>query len=77
MSAPVFDELIHVRPPAHGERAAVATALGRYLTLVVNSGLRGQSEFRQLKAGQVAGTGPIEGMAVPLGIQADQVECDR
>src|SRR6266545_6507143 len=42
-------------------------------TLVVNSGLCGQG---QLEAGEVAGSAPVEGVAVPPGVQADEVEGD-
>ena len=44
------------------------------MTLVVNSQLRGEG---QLESGEVAGSSPVEGMAVPPGFQADEVEGDR
>ena len=45
----------------------------RYVTLLAYSGLCGQGEF---EVGEVAGAGAVQGMAVPPGIQPDQVERD-
>src|SRR6266511_6359730 len=42
-------------------------------TLLAYSGLCGQGEF---EVGEVAGAGAVQGMAVPPGIQPDQVERD-
>src|SRR6266545_7082961 len=59
-------------PRNRPRRALVVTVTG-WLTLLAYSGLCGQGEF---EVGEVAGAGAVQGMAVPPGIQPDQVERD-
>ncbi|SRR6266542_5798558 len=44
------------------------------VTLLANSGSCCEGEF---EAGEVAGAGAVQGVAVPPGVQADEVEGDR
>lgn len=46
--------------------------LATITTLVVNSCSWGQGEF---EVGEVAGAGPVEWVAVPVGVRPDQVDC--
>ena len=55
-------------------RDAVAGVLEEVLTLVANSCSCSQGVF---EAAEVAGSGAVQGMAVPAGVQPDQVECGR
>src|SRR6266511_4112952 len=69
-------------PPAAGTVACLLTWLrlqlvfrsfAAWVTLLAYSGSCGQGEF---EVGEVAGAGAVQGMAVPPGIQPDQVERD-
>src|SRR6266536_1511161 len=55
-------------------RAAASSARRAWLTLLANSGSCCEGEF---EAGEVAGAGAVQGVAVPPGVQADEVEGDR
>src|SRR6266508_5231052 len=59
-------------PAGSGCRPPRCTGSGGRLTLVPNS----SGGVDEVEAGEVAGAGAVQGVAVPPGIQADQVEGD-
>src|SRR6266540_3571862 len=62
-----------VAPPPPG-RCCRWESLAAAVTLVANSGSCGE---RELEASEVAGAGAVQGVAVPPGVEADEVEGDR
>src|SRR6266536_2960165 len=71
MSSGMATRSTSARPPP--PRVPATLPVRPRLTLLAYSGLCGQGEF---EVGEVAGAGAVQGMAVPPGIQPDQVERD-